>query len=94
MREILQRFPSLAYVAREIGVGYKAVTKWYERASVPAKYDLALVELAERDGIPLRLGEIAKIRAAEGGGSSVSAAAPPDCPTDDREPTQSQGIAQ
>lgn len=64
MREILNRFPSLAFVARGVGAKYKAVTKWAERDSIPSKYDLRLISLAEREGITLTLDEIARARTA------------------------------
>jgi hypothetical protein len=68
MREILNLFPSFAFVARGVGAGYKAVTKWAERDSIPAKYDFPLVKLAEAEGIPLTLEQIAAARAGEAQG--------------------------
>lgn len=62
MKDILAKFPSLAFVAREIGANYKAVTKWSERDSIPADRDLEIVDLARREGIDLTLEQIAKAR--------------------------------
>ena len=62
MREILERFPSLAFVARELGVGYKSVTKWAERDSIPARFDLDLIALAARSEVALSLEELAMAR--------------------------------
>lgn len=63
MRKILGRFASVAYVARELGVDYKRASKWAERDSLPASFDLKIVDLARREGISLSLEEIAQERA-------------------------------
>lgn len=62
MKEILAKFRPLAGLARDLGVGYKRVSKWSERESVPAAFDLRLVEIARRRGFELSLEEIARAR--------------------------------
>jgi len=64
MENIFSLWPSLVDMAKDLGRGYPTVAAWKQRGSIPAKYDLDLVEAAERRGAVLSLADLAEARRA------------------------------
>jgi hypothetical protein len=62
MRDVIDKFPSIAALAREVGVSYKCAAQWAARDSIPGKYDLLLIESAKKYGVELTLEQIALSR--------------------------------
>lgn len=60
--DILGRWPSRKELAEDIGKGVIVVHRWHQRKSIPAEYDLDLVEAASKRGIGLSLEDLAKAR--------------------------------
>jgi len=61
---ILKRWPSRQAVADDTGVALVAVHRWWQRKSIPAKYDAALLDAASRRNIPLNWRELMDARSA------------------------------
>jgi hypothetical protein len=62
MEQIIRIWPSLALLATDLGVPYPTVAAWRQRGSIPARYDLDLVEAARRRGHELALSDLAEAR--------------------------------
>ena len=62
--DILAIWPSRQALADEIGAPVQNVHKWAQHQSIPAKYDVAIVEAAKARGVALDFEAIARIRAA------------------------------
>lgn len=60
--DILGRWPSRKELAEDIGKGVIVVHRWHQRKSIPAEYDLCLIEAASRRGIGLSLEDLAEAR--------------------------------
>ncbi len=51
VRDILLQWGPAKHLAREIGVDSTVIRQWKARGRVPARYWLAIVEIADRQGI-------------------------------------------
>ena len=65
-QDIIDRWPTQAVMAEDAGVKPIAVYRWYERKSIPAKHDAALIDAASRRNIPLNWRELMDARARQG----------------------------
>ena len=45
-RAVIKQWPNYDALASDLGVGYKAVAKWYDRNSIPSKYWTGLIACA------------------------------------------------
>lgn len=62
---ILSRWPSRRELASDLGISIKAVHHWFERDSVPAKYDAALLDAASARNLPLNWRELMDARSVQ-----------------------------
>lgn len=62
MEHIFTLWPSIAELARDLGKPYPTVASWYQRGSIPARFDLSLVRAARARGHDLTLEMIAAAR--------------------------------
>ena len=62
MQQIFSLWASLAELASDIGKPYPTVNAWKQRGSIPAKFDLDLIEAATRRGKVLTLEQLAQAR--------------------------------
>ena len=67
MENILNLWPTLTQLSQDIAVPYPTVAAWKRRGSIPAKFDLDLIDAAQRRGHVLTLDDIAQARRARGG---------------------------
>ena len=65
--EILERWPSRAALAADVGRDLFAVHRWFQRKRIPAKYDAGLLDAASARNIPLNWRELMDARAADTG---------------------------
>jgi len=63
MEKILNLWPSMAELGRDLGVSQGVVAGWKRENSIPAKYDGQLVAAAKRRGIKLSYVKISEVRA-------------------------------
>ncbi|MCF6304380.1 MAG: hypothetical protein L3J33_03300 [Rhodobacteraceae bacterium] len=63
MNEILELWPSMAELARDLGVKQGIVAGWRRNNSIPAKYDGLIVRHAKTRGIDLSYAKISEARA-------------------------------
>ena len=64
VRDIIERWPSRADLADDIGERYNTVTLWVFKDSIPGKYDVKLMAAARKRGVFLSYEELAQLRAA------------------------------
>lgn len=62
MEYIFDKWPSAAALASDLGKKYQTVAAWKQRGSIPAKYDLLLIEAAGNRGETLTLEDLARAR--------------------------------
>lgn len=62
MEQIFALWPSLAALSKDLGREYTTVASWRQRGSIPAKFDLDLIEAAAKRGKTLTLEELASAR--------------------------------
>jgi hypothetical protein len=62
METVFDIWDTAAALARDIGADPTTVRHWRRRKSIPAKYDLDLVEAARRRGHELALSDLAEAR--------------------------------
>lgn len=62
IREIISTFGSAAKLGAVLGLSRFAIQKWVERGSIPAEYDLPLIEAARIRGLTITLEELARAR--------------------------------
>lgn len=67
MKPIFTLWPTTGDLAADLKVPYTTAASWRARGSIPAKYDLDLVEAATRRGKALSLEDIARLRRPEAG---------------------------
>ena len=65
MDNILSLWPNLAELSKDIDVPYQTVAAWKQRGSIPAKYDIDIVDAAARRGQQLTLDDLAQARRVE-----------------------------
>ena len=65
METISHIWPSWKELSRDLGLPYTTVFSWKSRKSIPAGYDLDLIEAAARRGARLTLDELAQARRAQ-----------------------------
>jgi transcriptional regulator with XRE-family HTH domain len=63
MEKIINLWPSMAELARDMGIPQGNVGAWKRYNSIPSKYDLKLVASAKARGFKLSLDDIATLRA-------------------------------
>lgn len=63
--EILSRWPSLKAVAADVGKPFIVVYRWKTRNSIPAKYDMCLIEGASARNITLNWRELMQSRSGQ-----------------------------
>ncbi len=63
MEHIFAKWPSLAALASDLQKPYPTVASWKQRGSIPAEFDVKLVECAAARGEKLTYEEIARARA-------------------------------
>ena len=61
-QQIIKRWPSRQELAGDIGVDLFAVHRWFQRSSIPAKHDIAILDAASRRNIPLNWRELMEAR--------------------------------
>lgn len=59
---IMSRWPSRQMLAVDLNVPVIVVHRWHQRASIPAKYDVRLLEAASARNIPLNWRELMDAR--------------------------------
>ena len=64
MEQIIALWPSMSDLAADLGKPYSTVAAWKQRGSIPAKFDLDLIEAAARHGKALTLEQLASARKA------------------------------
>ena len=64
MDNIINLWPSLSDLAADLRKPYSTVNAWKQRGSIPAKFDLALIEAAKQRGQRLTLEQLAEARRA------------------------------
>ena len=62
MKHIFNKWPTLVEFAKDIGKPYPTVAAWSQRNSIPAHYDLVMIDRATSRGFDLTLEEIAAAR--------------------------------
>ncbi|WP_409202455.1 carph-isopro domain-containing protein [Sulfitobacter sp. W074] len=62
MNEILNIWPTMADLAKDIGKPYSTVAAWKARGKIPADHDFDLIEAAEKRGRALTLEQLAEAR--------------------------------
>lgn len=62
MENIFSLWNNLSDLSKDINVPYQTVAAWKQRGSIPAKYDMDLVEAASRRGQRLTLDDMAQAR--------------------------------
>ena len=67
MEHIVDLWPSLTELARDLDKPVTTVSSWKLRGSIPAKFDLDLIAAAERRGVTLTLEQIAAARRRKAG---------------------------
>lgn len=65
MDHIFDLWPTVADMAREIGENPTTVRSWRLRGSIPAKYDLVIIERAKMRGREITFEQMARARAAQ-----------------------------
>lgn len=63
MEQINAIWPSLSDLAADLRKPYTTVQSWVQRRSIPARYDLELIEAAKLRGGELTLQQLAEMRA-------------------------------
>lgn len=63
MKQIVDIWPSVAELARDLSLPYPTVAAWRQRGNIPARYDLSLVAAARSRGVVLTLDQLAEARA-------------------------------
>lgn len=61
-RQIIERWPSRSALADDVSVPVIVVHRWHQRASIPAKYDVRLLDAASARNIPLNWRELMDAR--------------------------------
>jgi hypothetical protein len=64
MQQIFTIWPTLSDLAADLRKPYTTIQSWVHRNSIPARYDLELIEAAKRRGADLTLQQLAEMRAA------------------------------
>lgn len=62
MEHIFSLWPSMVDLATDLGKPYTTITAWKQRGSIPAKFDLDLIEAAAKRGKTLTLEQLAMAR--------------------------------
>ncbi|WCE67948.1 hypothetical protein PL335_06270 [Sulfitobacter faviae] len=62
MDQILNIWPTMADLAKDIGKPYSTVAAWKARGKIPADHDFNLIEAAARRGKTLTLEQLAQAR--------------------------------
>lgn len=62
MEHIIELWPSLVELARDMKRPVTTISSWKQRGSIPAKYDLDLISCAKKRGMELTLGQISVAR--------------------------------
>jgi hypothetical protein len=62
MKHIFDIWPTLSDLAADLGRPYPTVAAWKQRGSIPARYDLKLVQAAEKRGRTLSFEDLALAR--------------------------------
>lgn len=63
IQKIIERWPNRQSLADDAGVDLFAVHRWYQRKSIPARHDMALLDAASRRNISLNWRELMEARA-------------------------------
>ena len=66
MEQIFDLWPNISDLAADLGKPYTTVQSWSQRRSIPARFDLDLIEAAKRRGCTLTLEQIAAARRESG----------------------------
>jgi hypothetical protein len=61
-QDIIDRWPSRAEMAKDVGRPVIVVHRWWQRSSIPAKYDTRLLDAASARNIPLNWRELMDAR--------------------------------
>lgn len=64
MERITSIWPQLSDLAADLQKPYTTVQSWVQRRSIPARYDLKLIEAAKKRGAVLTLQQLAEMRSA------------------------------
>lgn len=64
MKQIIAIWPTLSDLAADLRKPYTTIQSWQQRGSIPARYDLELIEAAKGRGAELTLQQLAEMRAA------------------------------
>jgi len=83
IQKIIERWPNRQALADDAGVDLFAVHRWYQRKSIPARYDMTILDAASRRNIALNWRELMEARTAHTDRSGHVVA-----------PIQDQGVAQ
>jgi hypothetical protein len=62
MEHIFRMWPTLSDLAADLGRPYPTVAAWKQRGSIPARYDLDLVQAAAKRGHTITFEQLAKAR--------------------------------
>lgn len=62
MKHIFDIWPTLSDLAADLGRPYPTVAAWKQRGSIPARYDLKLVQAAAKRGHTLSFEDLAMAR--------------------------------
>ena len=63
MEHIFSIWPTLSDLASDLGKPYPTVSAWKQRGSIPARYDLDLVQAAAKRGHTITFEQLARARA-------------------------------
>lgn len=66
MEHIFSLWPTLSDLARDLDKPYQTVAAWSRRGSIPARYDLDLIDCARKRGHSLSLNDLAEARQMKG----------------------------
>lgn len=64
MEKIISLWPSMSELAADLRKPYSTVNAWKQRGRIPAKFDLDLIEAANKRGAALTLEQLAAARRA------------------------------
>lgn len=62
MEQIFALWPNMSDLAADLGKPYTTVQSWAQRRSIPARFDLDLIEAARKRGVALTLEDLAVAR--------------------------------
>lgn len=66
MQHVFEIWPTMAEMAKDLQKPYQTVASWKARNSIPADYDLDVVDAAQNRGFNLSLESLARARKERG----------------------------